>query len=88
MEGETPLFTFKVRHRAGMTIAHQIAHFSSLFGRGVAPCTVIPAGRRPNHLRGGADGSRRPGRDAGISLCQFNGNPDVRLKSVISGKLC
>ena len=44
VEGSTPLFAFKVRHRAGMTIAHQIAHFSSPF-YGVDPSTVIPAGR-------------------------------------------
>ena len=44
VEGATPFLPFKVRHRTGMTIAHQIAHFFIPFS-GVSPSTVIPAGR-------------------------------------------
>ena len=52
VEGETPLVAFKVRHRAGMTIAHQIAHFSSPFRGGLSlhsdPCgKAVESAKKP-----------------------------------------
>ena len=40
-----PFLPFKVRHRAGMTIAHQIAHFSSPFRAGGRSLHSDPCGK-------------------------------------------
>ena len=45
VEGATPFLPFKVRHRAGMTIAHQIAHFSSPFRAGGRSLYSDPCGK-------------------------------------------
>ena len=52
VEGATPFLPFKVRHRAGMTIAQQIAHFSSSFRGGRSlhsdPCgKAVESARKP-----------------------------------------
>ena len=47
MEGATPRFLALVRHRGGLSGAYSDARLT-LPGGGVAPSTLIPAGRPPS----------------------------------------